>query len=425
MPAGPLPPAGIKESASYAMKLLYLVTEDWFFASHFLPMGRAARELGFEVVIATRFGSKKAVLEAQGFRVVPVTFRRRSLSVLHNVLLVKDLVRLYKAERPDIVHHISLKPVIMGTLAARLAGIRNVVNAITGWGYCAVASGWRGAILRTTVPAVVRLLSPLGHAGHRYIFENRDDALMLLGPCAQRYRHRFVVVGGAGVSLSDYQPLLPPHDDTVITVALVSRMLWSKGIDLAVTAIQRLRGEGLPVQLLLVGTTDPDNPQAFSQRQLRQWDAEPGIHWLGYQADVREIWRQADIALLPSRGGEGLPRVLLEAAACARPLITTSVPGCRDFVEDGCNGLLVPPDDARALAQAIRYLAQRPVVRGRMGAMARQRVESGCLEADIAACVGGLYQNLLNIHGDAEPARSTSAPASAGEPSAARSGKPR
>ncbi|MCP5425561.1 MAG: glycosyltransferase family 4 protein [Gammaproteobacteria bacterium] len=407
------------------MKLLYLVTEDWFFASHFLPMGRAARDLGCEVVIATRIGYHKALLEAEGFRVVPILFRRRSLSALHNFLLIRELAHLYQSERPDIVHHISLKPVILGTLAAKLAGIRNVVNAITGWGYSTVATGWRGAILGKMVPAVVRLITLERNPGYRFIFENRDDAAMLLGPHLEQQQYRYLVVGGAGVNLEHFHSLTPPHRDTDITVGLVSRMLWSKGIDLAVAAVQQLRDEGLAVQLWLVGTTDPDNPQAFSRQQLGQWDATPGIRWLGYQEDVRETWREADIALLPSRGGEGLPRVLLEAAACARPLITTLVPGCRDFVEDGHNGLLVPPGDAPALARAIRYLALHPDVRQQMGLAARERIEASHSEAHIASCVGSLYCGLLKTGGSTAPTPANTGRPSAEVPSAARSGKPR
>lgn len=379
-------------------RLLYVVTEDWFFCSHFLPMARAARALGLDVAVATRVNRHRDRIEAEGIRVIPVDAERGSLSPAEVAKGVARLVTLYHEEQPDIVHLISLRPVIVGGLAARVAGVPAVVLAVTGTGFLGVSRRLKARILRVVIEVLVARV--ITTRTTRFLLENPDDGAALArwaagGKDADGLLPSMVIVNGAGIDPDHFTPLPPPSGGGPVRAAVVARMVWSKGVDVAVDAVRALRSRGVDIELLLAGAPDPSNPNAITEETLRGWSAEPGIRWLGPQSDVRTVWEQADIALLPTRGGEGLPRTLLEAAACARPLVTTDVPGCRSLVRDGIEGFVVPPGDAAALAGALETLAADPALRARMGASARTRVENGYREADVAATVGGLYRDIL------------------------------
>jgi glycosyltransferase involved in cell wall biosynthesis len=178
-------------------------------------------------------------------------------------------------------------------------------------------------------------------------------------------------------------------------VAVVARMLWSKGIDLAVEAVRIAKAQGAAIELSLYGAPDPSNPKAIPEATLKAWNAEPGISWHGATRDVAAVWRDHHVACLPSRGGEGLPRTILEAAACGRAIITTDVPGCRTFVRANVDGKIVPPDDAAGLAEAFLSLANDPNLVARMGQAARARVLDGFTERDVMDSVKRLYASVL------------------------------
>ncbi|OYW99805.1 MAG: hypothetical protein B7Z14_10865 [Bosea sp. 32-68-6] len=303
-------------------RLLFVATEDWFFASHFLPMARAARELDFDVAVIARERNHRRVIEAAGVRLIALE---------------------------------------AAAAAARMAAIAWLRGAIDG-------------------PQV------------RFLFENPDDPVTLgLDPADAA---KVAIVGGAGVDplilMPEPMPPAPP-----LKVALVARLLWSKGVDLAVEAIRLARAQGARVELTLHGAPDPSNPRAIPEETLRQWAARPGIDWAGPTRDIEGVWRQHHLCILPSRGGEGLPRTILEAAACGRPILTTDVPGCRSFVRDGQDGMVVPANDAAALAQALIVLSRAPALAERMGASARARLIDGHTERDVMNAVKALYRNLL------------------------------
>ena len=203
-----------------------------------------------------------------------------------------------------------------------------------------------------------------------------------------------VILGGAGIDPEALKaaplPAQPP-----LKVAIVARMLWSKGIDVAVEAVRAARAQGAAVELSLYGAPDPANPKSIPEETLKAWAAEPGIAWHGRTEDVAAVWRDHHVACLPSRGGEGLPRTLLEAAACGRAIVTTDVPGCRTLVRDGTEGRLVPAGDAAGLAEALSDLSRRPDLVARMGAAARARVLDGFTERDVMESVKRLYSAML------------------------------
>lgn len=348
-------------------RLIFLVSEDWFFRSHFLDRAIAARDAGFDVGVATRISGACDSLRSLGLRVFPIEIDRSAIDPVHDLSLLRALVALYRRERPDIVHHVALKPILYGTLAARFAGVRRVVNAPVGMGFVFSSSSLKARMLRPMVSLALRmLLSPRG--GH-VIVENRDDLETLL-------RNRMTVAGsvslirGAGVSLFAFQP--HAEQPGVPVVLLVARMLRDKGVVEFVEAARSLRAAGLQARFLLVGAPDPGNPASIDQSQLEAWRREGVVEWPGRRDDIAEMLAEAHIACLPSYR-EGLPKALAEAAAAGRPIVTTDVPGCREVVRDGIEGLLVPPRDAMRLAGALERLLRDPALRLRMGRAARAR----------------------------------------------------
>jgi len=378
-------------------KLLFLVTEDWYFCSHRLPIARAARDAGFQVIVATRVQAHGTRITEEEFALHSLPWRRRGDGIRGAARAVAAIARLYRTERPDIVHHIALKPVLFGGLARALAfaggpDAPTIIDAVMGLGSGFSATGLAARLRRSSLGRALRLA--VGHSNSRVIVQNPEDgaALTALGIEPSR----IWLIRGSGIDIQHFTPLPLPKRDAV-TVALVSRMLRDKGVLDAVAAIRALRARNLAIELLLAGPTDPDNSGSLSAAALSALAAESGVIWLGAVADVREVWRRATIALLPSTYGEGVPKALLEAAACARPIIATNVPGCREAVRTGEHesGLLVPPRDVNALADAIAVLAADPVRCAVMGRNGRALIETRFAEEIVARETLALYDRAL------------------------------
>lgn len=356
-----------RTGAGRRRKLLFLVTEDWFFVSHFMDRAKAARDAGYEVVVAARLAEQVERIRAEGFRAIHVAFVRARVNPFMELSTVFELLRLYRRERPDIVHHIALKPIIYGSLVARLLGLRAIVNAPVGMGYV-FTSGARAGILKPLVSAALRLL--LNPRGSRVVFENGEDLAIMTenGFVRAEAAH---VIRGAGVDVTQFHPVERP--ERIPTVILVARMLWDKGVGDYVEAARLLRREGVQARFLLVGIPDPQNPASVDEAQLRAWESEGAIEWLGLRRDIPDLLSQADIACLPTYYREGLPKTLLEGMAAGLPLVTTDVIGCREVAKDGENGLLVQPRDPVGLAAALRRLILDKPLRQRLGAEGRRR----------------------------------------------------
>ena len=373
-------------------KLLFLVTEDWYFCSHRLPAARAARDAGYEVIVATRVRQHGDAILREGFGLRRLAWRRRGDGMFGAARAIAEIVRLYRAERPDILHHVALKPVLFGAVAARLAFGRSEqpirVAAIAGLG-----SGLRpGRSLGRFTTPVLRLGLRAATRSGRVIVQNPEDGAALIGLGVDLAR--IALIRGSGVDAAHFRPM-PESTGPAFAVALVARMLRSKGVLDAVTAVRQLRAQGSPVELLLAGPADPDNPDSLDEPGLRALAAEPGIEWLGRVEDVREVWRRAAIAVFPSTYGEGVPKALLEAAACGRPTVAYDIPGCREVVRSDETGILVPAGDVRSLAEAVATLAADPAARQRMGAAARALVEREFGEAVVAEQTLSLYRAAL------------------------------
>ena len=373
-------------SAPMPPRLVYLVTEDWYFVSHRLPMARAAARAGFEVHVATRVAKHRAAIEREGFVLHPLTWQRGSLDPLHLTAIVRDVRKLYRSLRPALAHHVALAPTIVGSLAA-LGMEFPQLNALAGLGFAYTSSGPKARVVRPVFSMLLRGL--LRRPTATVLVQNPDDrkALQTIGVPG----NKIVLVPGSGVDTENLQPL--PERPGPITIGFVGRLLHDKGVAALVAAHQLLRERGNPLQLLIAGEADPANPASISASTLTEWKRLEGIEFLGH-ADFRDVWRRAHIAVLPSRR-EGLPLSLLEAAACARPLVATDVPGCREIARANESALLVAPDDPPALADALAQLAADADLRRRLGAGARHLVETEFSAARIGDEITALYLRLI------------------------------
>jgi glycosyltransferase involved in cell wall biosynthesis len=371
-------------------RLLFLVTEDWYFWSHRRPVARAARDAGFEVLVATRVTNYRARIEAEGFAVHPLKWRRSGSGALGELRGLLEVIRLYRRLRPTIVHHIAIKPTLFGATAARMTGPLRVVNAINGLGFVFTSTSVRARLLRLPFRFFFRHVVDLPTS--LVLFQNEDNRRVLVDG-GYISRARTAIVRGSGVD-TEHFAALPDPVATPVHIAVVSRMLASKGIETVVQASRLLRDRGVDHRLLLVGDPDPHNPDSIPEALLRRWNDEPQIEWLGHRDDVRKIWADAHIAVLASYG-EGLPKSLLEAASCARPIVATDVSGCREIVRDGVNGFLVPVDDATAVASALERLILDPKLRETLGARSRA-LASEFSDARVAAALMEIYRGLLN-----------------------------
>jgi glycosyltransferase involved in cell wall biosynthesis len=367
-------------------KILFLISEDWFFVSHFLPMARAAREAGFEVVVATRVNKYRQRIAAEQCRVIPLDIERGSLAAVEVLRGAARVFSIVRRERPDIVHCIALRMIMLGGLPAKIAGAGALVLAPTGLGHLWTGNGVTERCLRPLVRTIVGrwLRGPRTH----YLFENSDDpAEFGLDPADPHV----TIVAGAGVKPEDF-PVSPEPPAPPVKLAVVARMLRSKGIAEAVEATRRARLLGAPVELDIFGAPDPSNPASIPEAELRQWSSQPGIAWRGASNDVARVWREHHIAIFLSYYREGLPRTLTEAAACGRPIIAFDVVGCREVVRDGVEGLLVPSGDVDAAARAIAKLAADASLRAQLGAAAHRRFLERLTEDGVRKAVGDLYQ---------------------------------
>ena len=356
-------------------KLLFLVTEDWYFHLHRLPQARAALAAGFEVAVATRVQNHRPAIEAEGIRVIPLGWRRGSLNPIAALLAINEIRRVYHSERPAIVHHVALKAILLGTIAARLARLAVIINAFTGLGLLFLGKTLRIKLLRLWILPILRMA--LHSQAVTAITENAEhlellEKLRLLRPGQGR------VIRGSGVDTSRFQQV--PEPDGPVIVACAARLLHSKGILVLAAAMHLL--EQQDIRLHLAGALDPETPDTLNEQELAAIVAQSNIDYLGKVSDMPAFWQAAHIGVLVSLTGEGLPVSLLEAAACGRSLIATAVAGCREIVRHGENGLLVPPGEAEALAEAMMTLANDANLRKNMGQASRLLVEAE-LSADI------------------------------------------
>lgn len=350
--------------------LLFVVNNPAFFLSHRVPVALAAQQAGYDVHVATMDGPAAADIRALGMTHHSIPMTRSGKHPLQELGTLLALIRLFRRLRPQVVHLVTIKPVLYGGIAARLTRVPGMVAAISGLGFVFLSNSLKMRLVRAVVARLYRVA--LGHPNSRVIFQNGSDRDLLKSLGAVR-DDQVVMIRGAGVDLHAYRATPEPPAPPVV-VTMVARLLRDKGVQEFVQAARLLRERSVPVTMQLVGGVDAGNPASATQEEVEAWRREGCVQALGERADVAALYAAAHVAVLPSYR-EGLPKSLIEAAACARAVVTTDVPGCRDAIEPGATGLLVPVRDAQALAEAIARLAGDAALRQTMGAAGRALAE--------------------------------------------------
>jgi glycosyltransferase involved in cell wall biosynthesis len=349
-------------------RLLYVVNADWFFLSHRLPLALAAMQAGFEVHLATAVTDRAEEITRYGIKLHPLNIHRRSANPIEAGKLFFSLYSLIRSISPTVVHLVTLKPILLGGLAARLARVPRVIAAISGLGFVFTARGRRAYFRKLLVSLLYRLA--LAQKRVRVIFQNGDDQAILQRHAGIR-DSQIVRIRGSGVDLSAWPVVALP--DTSPIVMMASRLLKDKGVLEFVAAARLLQGYK-SARFVLVGGVDPGNPTSLRSEEVESWVAEGVVEWWGVRYDMPAVLPMAHIVVLPSYR-EGLPKGLVEAAACGRAVVTTDVPGCRDAIEPDVSGLLVEVRNPEALAAGIQKLLDDPPLLTSMGAAGRQLAE--------------------------------------------------
>ncbi|RMF82751.1 MAG: glycosyltransferase family 1 protein [Chloroflexi bacterium] len=347
-------------------RLLYVVNIPRFFVTHRLPLALAAHEAGYEVHIATADDDAEYVaqIKATGLPFHPLPLVQHSTNPLQEVRTMFAIYRLFRRLKPDVVHLVSAKPIIYGGIAARIARLPAVVSSVSGLGYAFADGSSQHGLMRALLKQTYKLA--LGNRRHHIIFQNPDDQQLFIG-AGINHPTRMKLIRGSGVDMNIFTP--QPEADGQPVVLFAGRLMWQKGVGAFVEMAQRLKGRA---RFVIAGYAEATHPDTVSLAQLQQWHDDGIIEWWGRRDDMPQVFAQAHIVCLPSTYGEGVPKVLIEAAACARPVVTTDTPGCREIVRHDENGLLVPPGDVTALSAAVSRLLDDAALRQQMGSRGRE-----------------------------------------------------
>jgi len=370
-------------------RLLFLVTEDWTFWEIRRDLARMALESGYDVAIATRVSTYAERIRQAGFTLVPISLQRESRNPLKELFAFVELVRLYRRIRPQIVQQVAMKPVLYGSFAAWVARVPVVINIFGGLGYAFTDRPEDTSVLRALLQR--GLQSAIALSRSVVVVQNADDRDVLVRAKIVN-PSRIRLIPGSGVDVQRFVPVDPPSGDPIVMLA--GRMLWDKGVGEFVDAVVGLKQRAVKARFVLVGRCDQGNPTAITEERLHEWTREHGIEWWGHREELPAVLGSATVVVLPSYR-EGLPKVLLEAAACGKAMVATDVPGCREVVRHRQTGLLVPVRDSAALADAIGELLGSPELRTALGAHARELVVQQYATMRIGEAFLSLYRELV------------------------------
>jgi glycosyltransferase involved in cell wall biosynthesis len=375
--------------ASNTRRLLFVVNVDWFFLSHRLPIALEAMRQGYDVHIAAGITDRLEELQSHGLQVHPLGISRSKAGLLEALTVAKQIWRVYHTVKPDVVHLVTIKPVLMGGILARLAGVPAVVAAVSGLGFVFLENGLVAALRRKLVGMLYR--ASFGHSNLAVIFQNSQDKATLV-QLANLPESKTELIRGSGVDVSQFAAAPLPTGTPVVMLA--ARLLADKGVREFVQAARLLRTAGVKARFCLVGTADLHNPTSLTQAELDRYEAEGIVELWGHRTDMATTLTSAHIVVLPSYR-EGLPKVLIEAAACGRAVVTTDVPGCRDAIVPNVTGLLVPARDAPTLSQAITSLLNNPQRCQEMGQAGRALAEQAFDIKQVVAQHMRIYTGLI------------------------------
>tara|TARA_A100001388_G_C28772298_1_gene504694 strand:- start:2353 stop:3507 length:1155 start_codon:yes stop_codon:yes gene_type:complete len=348
-------------------RILFNISEDWFFLSHFLSRALNAKKSGFEIYVCCNETNKRKIIESHGIKFIKHPYRRSNINPIYEIYILIRLLFVIKKTKPDLIHNIALKPIIHGSFAARLLNFRTVINAPVGMGYVFSSNNLKAKLLKPIVLFLLRIFLDSNNGKNKrgkVIFENNDDLKYFKLLKAVDSRHT-CVISGAGVEI-DKAFSKKKRNNKIPKVILIARMLKDKGVYEFYEAFQLLKNKKIKCQFVLVGDVDPLNPASLKRSTLKKWKDENLIQWLGWIDDIKKVLLETDILCLPSYR-EGLPKSLVEGAAAGIPLIATDTVGCREVVIDGYNGFLVPIKDSEKLAAAIEKLIMDSSLRKLMG----------------------------------------------------------
>lgn len=380
-----------------APKLLFVANIPRFFVSHRLSLALAARESGYDVHVATAVGDSDSIQKIMDHKLPlhPISLSQHGTNPLAELKTVYNLCKLYRDLNPALLHHISIKPVLYGGIAARLSGKRNIVQAMSGLGYVFVSDDWKAKLIRMFSTPLFKAATPA--TGTRMIFQNPDD----LARFVERRlidADKTVLIRGSGVDETRFLPTIELSLELPV-VLFAGRLLWQKGLGDFIELARRLRGKA---HFRVVGYAEPTSPLNVPAAQLEAWGDEGLIEWCGKRDDMPQVYAESNIVCLPSTYGEGVPKVLIEAASCGRACVTTDMPGCREIVRHDVNGLLVPPADVDALTLAVEALIENPARRAEMGAKGRQIVLQAFTLERVVEDTLALYRTML-AESEAQP----------------------
>ena len=348
-------------------KLLFNITEDWFFCSHFLERALAAKKSGFEIIICSKKNKDKQNIEDYGLKFQEISFNRKSINPFSEFLVLIKIINIYKKFSPDVVHHIAFKPIIYGSIAAIINNIKSVINAPVGMGFVFTSDSMKALLIRPIIKfLLIKLLSSNRgeNSKNKVIFENNDDLNYFVKIGAVKIKDT-CLIRGAGVNIDD-NFVVSKKKNKVPIIALVGRMVKDKGIYEFINAAKILQKNNIQAKFLLIGGVDNFYSSSIDLNLLKKWNNQGIIEWLGFVNNVDEILKNIDILCLPSYR-EGLPKALIEGAARGLPIVTTNTVGCKDVVKDGLNGFLVPIKNSISLAKAISILVKDDDLRFKMG----------------------------------------------------------
>jgi len=370
------------------MKLFLIVSADWAFLSHRISLALSAIDAGFDVTVVTRITKFEKVIKEKGIKVIDINFRRSSKTPFIDLCNLIKLIILFRKEKPDIIHNVALKTILLGSIAGLFSRKSTIINAFTGLGYVFSSSQVKARVIRLFIRPLFQLI--IKSKNYWAIFQNPDD-MSLFYQLGITTSERSVLIRGSGVDTKEFP--MTVDKNKIPVVMLASRILWDKGISEFAEVAKRANKNNVNAKFILVGNIDSDNPMSIQVSTINKWIKESNIIWKGHCRNMPKTLSSASIVCLPSYR-EGLPKVLLEAASTGRPLVATDVPGCREIVSDGYNGFLVDLKDIDSLYNAIISLINNSGDRKRMGSNSRKLVEKEFSSEIVNSKTIELYRNI-------------------------------
>ncbi len=381
----------VSRSVKSRQRLVFFVSEDWYFCSHRLPLAISAKKAGYDVYVITRVTSHAHLIRESDIKLIPIVMTRRINNLFSELQVIIDLVRIYREIKPDIVHNVAIKPVVYGSIATLFTSVPLKINALAGLGFIFTSKSQLARFFQPVIQIILKIL--LGKKNTYTIVQNSDDKKLLVDRKII-HEEKLRLIMGSGVNMDIYKPEKNKSDLPVVMMA--GRMLWDKGVGEFVRVARKLTGEGIRARFILVGSGDADNPSSISSSQLRKWQENGDIEWWGARADMPDVFKEVHIVCLPTIYGEGVPKVLIEAAASALPIVANDVSGCREIVRQGENGMLVPPLDPQALSDALISLIGNKELREKMGTRGREIVQKEFSEQKVIGQTMEMYEIKLS-----------------------------